>query len=444
MNSFAIALRFASATSIGSLDVIYGISANNNPTVQDVWNTTPAWSFPYAASTIAPTPSAKTKIESVFAAHVGGVGAYTFINDLLYLEASGYRTLSFSQQNALGTDPFGAPGLLGGVAPYWRAAIEPHWGRHSLMLGTFGMLFDVNPCIDTSFATFSTNVFPMSDKFTDIGFDTQYQYQGDNYWLTLRGSYIREFQRLDASFANLASANLTNQLNSLKLQVSVALGADNRVALTGQYFDIRGTPDAKLYGIDANTGLALTPNSNGWQAEIAHVPFMASKSGAPSPAFLEVPRGSLGQEGAPRQLESCAGAFEAVGHAVYSRRLKNSRDRPRCISRATAFAKVGGDLRNDGRRPASSGTVDTRVIVNAAELTTPSFLNVLRDMGKAISSRGDMLKDRVQFFNEDARCQPTPTPFCRLIASLPDGFSAQVMRKTRCAERRSPPLGDCA
>jgi hypothetical protein len=28
----------------------------------------------------------------------------------------------------------------------------------------------------------------------------QYQYQGDNWWLTLRGSYIREFQRFDASF----------------------------------------------------------------------------------------------------------------------------------------------------------------------------------------------------------------------------------------------------
>jgi hypothetical protein len=39
----------------------------------------------------------------------------------------------------------------------------------------------------------ATAVFPQTDKFTDIGFDTQYQYQGDNWWLTLRGSYIREF-----------------------------------------------------------------------------------------------------------------------------------------------------------------------------------------------------------------------------------------------------------
>ena len=271
-------VRFAGTTSIGPLDVVYGITANNNPTVQDLWNTTPAWSFPYAVSTLAPTPATKTLIEGAFAAHVGGVGAYTFINDLLYLEVTGYKTLSFSQQNALGTDPFGAPGLFGGVAPYWRAALEPHWGRHSLMLGTFGMYSEVHPWVDTSFASFSTSVMPMSDKFTDIGFDSQYQYQGDNFWLTLRGSYVREFQRLDASFASLASANPTNLVNSLKLQASVALGADNRVVLTGQYFNIWGTADANLYGIDPVTGLALTPNSDGWIAEIAYIPFGVSKS----------------------------------------------------------------------------------------------------------------------------------------------------------------------
>ncbi|MBV9530149.1 MAG: cytochrome C, partial [Bradyrhizobium sp.] len=115
--------RFAGTTSIGVLDLIYGITANNNPTVQDVWNTTPAWSFPYAVSTILGPQQPATVIEGAFAAHVGGVGVYTFINDLLYLEVTGYKTLSFSQQNALGTDPFAAPGLLGGIAPYWRAAL---------------------------------------------------------------------------------------------------------------------------------------------------------------------------------------------------------------------------------------------------------------------------------------------------------------------------------
>ena len=55
-------VRFASTASIGPLDVVYGITANNNPTVQDLWNTTPAWSFPYAVSSLAGTPAASTMI----------------------------------------------------------------------------------------------------------------------------------------------------------------------------------------------------------------------------------------------------------------------------------------------------------------------------------------------------------------------------------------------
>ena len=263
-------IRFARAASLAGFDFIYGITANNSPTVQDVWNTTPAWAFPYAALTIAPTPASKTLIEGAFAAHVGGVGAYTFINDMLYLEASAYRTLGFRQQNAVGVDPFGAPGLLDGSAPYWRVAFEPQWGPHSLMVGTFGMLANVNPWIDPSFALSTMGTFAQSDKFTDTGFDTQYQYQGSNYWLTLRASYIREFQKLDSTFLNGGSSYPTDLLNSLHLQGSVSYGGDNRVVLTGQYFDVRGTSDPLLY---AGLASGYSPNSNGFIGELAYIPF---------------------------------------------------------------------------------------------------------------------------------------------------------------------------
>jgi hypothetical protein len=268
-------IRFAKSAAVGAFDILYGITANNNPTVQDVWNTTPAWTFPYASSTIAPTPGAKTVIEGAFAAHVGGIGAYAFVNDMLYLELTGYRTLDFRTQNSLGTDPFGAPGLFDGTAPYWRLAFEPQWGNQSLMVGAFGMHFSVRPWLDPSFATGTTGTFPQSDKFTDVGFDSQYQYQGDNYWLTLRGSFIREFQKLDASFPNALSANPTNELNSLRLQASLAYGGDNRLVVTGQYFDIWGTSDTTAYG-----GLAsgFSPNSDGWIAELAYIPFDISRA----------------------------------------------------------------------------------------------------------------------------------------------------------------------
>jgi hypothetical protein len=266
-------IRYANETMIGNTSIVYGITANNNPSVQDLWNTTPAWVFPYAASTIAPTPATHTLIDGTFAAHVGGVGGYAYINDMLYLEATAYKTLDFRQQNAVGTDPFDAPGLFDGLAPYWRAAFEPHWGNHSLMVGTFGMMANVHPWIDSSFTLGTTGTVPQTDKYTDAGFDTQYQYQGENYWVTLRGSYIREYQNLAASFANGFSSNQNDQLSTLRLQASLALGGDNRWVLTGQYFDTQGTPDPLLY---AGLASGISPNSNGWIGELAYIPFGVS------------------------------------------------------------------------------------------------------------------------------------------------------------------------
>jgi hypothetical protein len=250
---------------LGNFAVTYGITANNNPTVQDPWNTTPAWAFPYAASTLGNGFGPTTIIDGAFAAHVGSVGAYAFVNDLLYLEASVYRTLDPRAQNSLGTDPFGAPGLFD-VAPYWRAAFEPHWGNNWLEIGTFGMAANVHPWVLAG--TASTATFPQTDNYTDVGFDTQYQYQGDNFWLTLRGSYIHEFQNLNASFANGFASNPNNTLNEARAYASLAYGNNNRVVLTGQYFSGWGTPDA----------LFFSGNTNGWIAEIAYIPFISSQA----------------------------------------------------------------------------------------------------------------------------------------------------------------------
>jgi hypothetical protein len=273
-------IRYANNTMIGNTAVTYGISVNNNPTVQDVWNTTPAWGFPYASSTLAPKPSAATILEGAFAAHVLSIGGYLWIDNKIYLEASAYQTLSFSTQNTLGANPFGAPGLIDGPAPYLRVAFEPNWGNHWLMVGAFGMLANVRPWIDSSFALGTTDTFPQTDKYTDVGVDAQYQFKGMNYWFTLRGSFIHENQRLDASSLNFGT-NPSNQLNSAKAQASFAYGNDHRIVLTGQYFNTWGTSDPTLY-----SGLiscqppdtTCSPNSDGWTAEVAYIPFGMSRS----------------------------------------------------------------------------------------------------------------------------------------------------------------------
>jgi hypothetical protein len=259
-------VRYANSTTVGGIPVTYGITANNNPTVQDPWNTTPAWAFPYVSSSLFNGFGPGPVIDGAFAAQVASVGAYGFIANSLYLEASAYRSLDPRTLNSFGTDPFGAPGRLD-WSPYWRAAYEPHWGNHWIEFGTFGMFANVHPWLNPG--TSDTSTSPLTDRFTDVGLDMQYQYQGDNFWVTARGTYIHEFQNLAASTV-VAGTNATNTLNEARAYASLAYGNSNRVVLTGQYFTTWGTPDVALYG--------GSPNTNGWIAEIAYIPFIMSQA----------------------------------------------------------------------------------------------------------------------------------------------------------------------
>jgi hypothetical protein len=56
----------------------YGLTLHNNPTAQDVWNSTPAFGFPFTASPTAVGPPAGTQIEGALAQQVAGLGAYGF------------------------------------------------------------------------------------------------------------------------------------------------------------------------------------------------------------------------------------------------------------------------------------------------------------------------------------------------------------------------------
>jgi hypothetical protein len=261
-------VRYANTTNVGGMPVVYGISVNNNPTVQDLWNTTPAWGFPFVASNLANTPDAKTLIDNGFAGHVLGATAYVFVNDMFYLEGGGYGRLQSRLQDSLGIVGLDGPQSTGGI-PYFRAAFAPTWGRHSFEIGAFGL---------------SANVLPAQgllggdvDQFRDVGFDSQYQYMGDGYAVTVRGTYLHERQLLNASFANGLAANPTNTLNTFRAQGELALGGTvNKWIFTGGYFNTWGSSDTLLYGGNRT----FSPNSDGWMAEIAYMPF--GKTNAPT------------------------------------------------------------------------------------------------------------------------------------------------------------------
>jgi hypothetical protein len=83
-------IRYADTRILASdQSLTYGISLNNNPTVQDLWNSTPAFGFPYASSNAVVSPLAATAIDGGLAQEVAGLSAYAFWNESVYAEVGG-------------------------------------------------------------------------------------------------------------------------------------------------------------------------------------------------------------------------------------------------------------------------------------------------------------------------------------------------------------------
>jgi len=257
-------IRFARAGTAGDHDFVYGLSLNNNPSVQDVWNTTPAWRFPFASSTLAPTPAAATLVENRLQHQVVGAGGYFFWDNLLYAELTGYSTLSTRTLATLGVPNSGAVNAISGVAPYWRLALQPSWEHHSLEVGTFGLTAALSP---QRIATSGT------DRITDIGLDAQYQFIGDRDQISLQTSWIREDAHFNASQALGLTGNAHNHLTSFTAKTSYFY--DHTYGVDLAYFNLSGTTDPVLFAANPVTGSANgSPNSDGWIIEADYVPFM--------------------------------------------------------------------------------------------------------------------------------------------------------------------------
>jgi hypothetical protein len=252
-------IRYARTTTILGSETIFGVSLNNNPTVQDVWNTTPAWSFPFVASALAPSPAAATMIEQSFAQQVAGLTAYTYFDRTIYLEFGGYRTLSPGVQSTLGVNS-PTNNVINGVAPYWRLAIQHDWDVNSLEVGMFGMAASITPQRAYGFG---------ADHLMDFGVDAQYQYLAEHNSFSVQASAIFERQNLMAS-SNPALGFASNGYNVLRsYHAKASYYYDQTYGATLGVFRVDGTPDAKLYASPPGN----SPNSSGVIGELDYIPF---------------------------------------------------------------------------------------------------------------------------------------------------------------------------
>ena len=70
---------------VGGNELRIGTTVNNNPTVQDPYNSTFAWGFPYVQSGLAPTPAASPVLASGFNNNSIGYTVYAWYDHSLYL-----------------------------------------------------------------------------------------------------------------------------------------------------------------------------------------------------------------------------------------------------------------------------------------------------------------------------------------------------------------------
>jgi hypothetical protein len=268
-------IRYAKTGVIDGTSIVYGITANNNPTVQDVWNTIPAWSFPFITSQVAPTPAVAPLIQGGWAAQVGGIGGYVWINNSIYAEFTAYGDLP----PRLLTDFAGSAAVanrFADSAPYWRLAYENTWGNNSLMFGTFGMFADVQPTGGTPVPLVSG----VTDPTLDVGIDSQYQWIGLEHIFSVRGSYIWENKKNNVELVAPGgpfASNPRDQLNTVNISTTYIY--DRAYSFTAGYFNTWGTTDVLLYGsLATGSGFIASsangsPNSSGWNFDLAYLPF---------------------------------------------------------------------------------------------------------------------------------------------------------------------------
>jgi len=283
-------VRYANRTTLGGKDLVYGFTFNNNPTVEDLWNDTPAWGFPWVGPDQTPAPMAGTLIDGGLAQDVAGLGAYAMWNDHLYGAATVYRS-----EHIGGPQP--NPGVdlginIQGAAPYWRLAWQQTMGNNYLEVGTYGMHVASTPDAVTG----------PEDYFTDVAVDSQYERilpTVNNDTISIHTTYIHESSDLNATYMESGAAFPHHDLNTFKIDGNYHFR--NRYGATVGYFNTWGTTDPVLYAQDPLDGSVNgDPASDGYILQFAYWPWQNIDFTAQYTGYLKFNGAGTNYDGAGR------------------------------------------------------------------------------------------------------------------------------------------------
>jgi hypothetical protein len=280
-------LRYANQKVVAGKDWDYGITLNNNPTLEDLWNSTPAWGFPWVSSDSAVSPIAAPVIQGALAQDVAGLGAYSMWNHHLYTDLTLYRS-----DHAGASTPISGTGQafnISGVAPYWRAAWQQRWAGNYLEFGTYGIFLESFPGV----------VSGAKDRYVDPSLDFQYEHPFGSHLLDVHGTYTYEGSALNATHAAGGASTQSNHLGSLKFDSTYHWSS--KYAATGAVFSTTGNRDPLLYAPAILTGSNNgRPNNDGYTVQFAYWPMQNLDLSAGYMGYLKFNGAGTNYDGANR------------------------------------------------------------------------------------------------------------------------------------------------
>jgi hypothetical protein len=249
--------RFADTAMLAGKTVNYGVSLNNSPGIEDLWNSTPVWGYPWAGPDLAPGPAAATLIDGELAQDVAGVGAFMFWDSRLYAATTLYRSAHLGED----APTLGSANTIDSVAPYWRLAWQHARGSNVLEVGGYGIAADLHP----------DGISGPTDDYRDVAVDFQYETVLHGHALSFHGDLIHERRSLNASFAAGEAENVSAALDTLRFDGSYYR---NKWRFTAGYFATSGDRDTLLYAPGAVDGSASgSPDSRGVILQASHAPW---------------------------------------------------------------------------------------------------------------------------------------------------------------------------
>lgn len=248
-------------------DLVAGLDLNNSPTVEDAYNSTYAWGYPYITSTLVPKPAAGPLLAGALSGNSYGLLAYAWYDRRILIEAGGYDTYGPTLLNVTGS-VYG-PGSAHSLAPYSRVAYEWNWNNQSAHVGAALLQGTFNPATAPRIATGAFG----RDAYLDYAIDADYMFLGDQSNIYTANAILTHEDRNLRGGVGLGTASRARQgLN--QVQANVSYFYHQTYGLTVGVSTVWGAADSALYSLAPIVGSANgKPNSNAVIVEADYIPF---------------------------------------------------------------------------------------------------------------------------------------------------------------------------